>query len=191
MEVLATLSVRIVSIPTGSHGSKHLDVILVVAWIEQQGVGATYLNGLEKSIVGRSLHWSLEDIPGLDVLLVAVDHLSYCHVHGVTFHLVFVSHRRVCSLYEDGFRRVNREVDGLVGNTQAIELRRNRVHGIFFESEGTVFAQLHRVYFLRTVQTDILQVEHGVLGFSNVAVDMKFLVMTRSESQRSNHDHCH
>ena len=175
VEVLATLSVRIVSIPTGSYGSKHLDVILVVAWIEQQGVGATYLNGLEKSIVGRSLHWSLEDILGLDVLLVAVDHLSYCHVHGVnshvwifgdtvdgslqvhllerqfldgrtvlrTFHFVFVSHRRVCSLYEDGFRRVNREVDGLVGNTQAIELRRNRVHGIFFESEGTVFAQLH------------------------------------------------
>ena len=107
-----------------------------------------------------------------------------------TLHLIFIAHLRIGSLHLDGLRRVDAEVDALVGDAEAVEFRGDGIHGVFVEGERTVFSQLHGVNLHRSVQAQILQIEHRVCGLGNVTVDMKFLVVTRRKSQRSYHDHC-
>ena len=77
VEVLATLSARIVGIPTGCYGSKYLHVVFVVARVEDKCIHIAQLYRLEERIVSVCLHWLLEDVVGLDVLFVSLEHAAY------------------------------------------------------------------------------------------------------------------
>ena len=77
VEVLATLGARIIGIPTGCYGSKYLHVVLVVARVEDERIHVTQLYSLEERIVSVCLHWLLEDVVGLDVLFVSLEHAAH------------------------------------------------------------------------------------------------------------------
>ena len=77
VEVLATLSARIVGIPTGCYGSKYLHVVFVVARVEDKCIHIAQLYRLEERIVSACLHWLLEDVVGFDVLFVSLEHAAY------------------------------------------------------------------------------------------------------------------
>ena len=50
-DIAAYLQTRIVSVPACSYCREYLDVVLVVAWVEDKSVHTSYLQSLEQSIV--------------------------------------------------------------------------------------------------------------------------------------------
>ena len=132
----------VVSIPTGGHGGKHLDVVLIAAGIEEQPVA----EGLEQGKITVCLHRLLEDIVGLDILFVDIDEfqdtvISLIHAQirvlldghrplvqtdlpqGQFFYLLAVvratdlivcSHLRILCLDGYGLRGIDTDVDDLV-----------------------------------------------------------------------------
>ena len=83
VEILATLSARIIGIPTGCYGSKYLHVVLVVARVEDERVRIAQLYSLEERIVSVCLHRLLEDVVSLDVLFVSLKHAAHDGFDGI------------------------------------------------------------------------------------------------------------
>ena len=69
VQVLSAFGMGVVSVPTGGNGSKHLDIVLITAGVEEQPVA----EGLEQREITVGLHRLLEDIVSLDVLFVEID----------------------------------------------------------------------------------------------------------------------
>ena len=80
MEVLATLLVRIECVPTCSHGSKNLDILLRRTGIEYQHRLSACIQSLEQCEVRRGLHRLLEDVVGLHAGLVCLNDTSHAVV---------------------------------------------------------------------------------------------------------------
>ena len=87
-------------------------------------------------------------------------------------------------LHGDGLGGVNAEADILVGNAQTIELR--GFGSGFREVEAAVFAQFHRIDGYRSVETDVLEIEHRVLCLRDVALNVEFLLVAGRERQHGN-----
>ena len=51
VQVLSAFGIGIVSVPACSYCREYLDVVLVVAWVEDKSVHTSYLQSLEQSIV--------------------------------------------------------------------------------------------------------------------------------------------
>ena len=88
VQVLATFGVGPVSIPAGSNGSKHLDVVSVALRIKEQHVAQS----LEQGKIGGSLGRVREDILALHLVLVLTDHREHAVVHLVDSQRLVAAH---------------------------------------------------------------------------------------------------
>ena len=217
VEIEATIRLRIELVPTCGNGSIHLNVLSVVAGIEQQHAHIVEHDGLEEGKVGIRLHRFLVDVIELHVVLVGRYHLGTTVVDlllaqvralldGVqlvlqfilhdgklldfgavvgAFHLVVGRHRGVGSLEADNLGGINRKVDNLPGYAQTVEL--GRLPYFPREVECSIGVELYRVFNDGAVKTHVLEIEYRVLGLSDSAVHLEFLVVTRDDSQCSEH----
>ena len=83
VQVLLAQCVRIEGVPRGGHGGKGLDVVFVLARVEDKHVAQS----LEQGEIAARLHGRLEDVVLLDVFLVGFNHLADAVVGGLHAHL--------------------------------------------------------------------------------------------------------
>ena len=216
MQVLPAVGMGVVSVPTGGHGGEGPDVLLLRAGVEDQpvaqrleesevGVG---LVGLAVDIVlhhvglierHEAVDAVADDADAEVGLLLLQGHdlpLQFHLLEGEFANLVAVvraadgvvrGHAGIFALDLYGLGGVDADVDDLVGNAQAVEL--GRLGRIATKGETAVAAQRHGVEHLDALQSDILEIEHGVGGIGNLPLDLELVVAARGSSHRSQH-HC-
>ena len=208
MQVLATQCSRMISVPAGGDSGKDLHVVAVRFRVEDE----PWAYCLEECEIGIRLIGLFEDVVCLDILLIGVQHLHDGVSHLVTvqlhvafkgnelslqgnlfqcqflnlltvlraLHLILGGHSRALCLYGNGLRGVDGDVDNLVVDAQAVELR--SLCGLVAEAEVTIGIELCRVENLGAGQSDVLKVEHGVLGVGNLTLDVKLILVTCRQS---------
>ena len=92
-----------------------------------------------------------------------------------------IPHGGGCCLHTDSLGGVDGKVDGLVADAQAVEF--GGIVALLAESKRAVLFKFHRVDFHRAVKSDVLQIEHGVFGLGNVAVDVELSFGARGDGQ--------
>ena len=83
VKVLATLGFGEIGVPTGSHGSKHLDIFFAVAGVEDEGRRIAQRQGLEQSKIRRGAHRSLKNIVIFHLIFIALYHAVDTVAHSV------------------------------------------------------------------------------------------------------------
>ena len=151
VQVLSAHGLGVVGVPAGGHGSEGLDVLSILAGVEDEHVAQR----LEQCEIRRGLHRLLVDVVHLHILLIGLDtaddavlcrrgaevdvaldvdesslqvHLLQCQLADGqtvlrTLHLVVGGHRGIFRTDGDGLCRVDAQVDDTPVDTQAVELR--------------------------------------------------------------------
>ena len=206
----------VIGVPTGGYGSEGLDVVLISTRIEDEPTAdgleecevRICLVWLLVDIV--ALHIVLIGIDKFHDAVVGLGDAELSivlQVNGLTLerHLtegqltdllavvgaadgVVRRHARILALELYGLRRVDADVDDLVGDTETVELR--SLCGVATEGEAAIIAQLHGVEHLDTLQTYVLEIKYRILGVGNLSLNTELVVVARCHRHCGQHHGC-
>ena len=214
VEVLTTLRLRIISVPACSHGRIDLHVSLTAVRVEDIHRTAADDHRLEEGKIRVSLHRCLEDIVGLDLGLIIIEHGLHLRAflivgdigvvgNGIELRLKIHLHQRelldlrallrtlhIILIRHRGIGSLDlhvlRGVDGHIDQlpVDAQPVELGVVGSLRVKREGAIGTQLHGVDGDGTVQTHVLKVKERVLGIADGARHMKLLLSARGDTQR-------
>ena len=138
VEVLATLRLRVISVPARGHGRVDLHVGLAAVGVEDVDRATTDDHGLEEGEIRIRLHRGLEDVVGLDSGLILVESILHERALLVVRHVWIAGNGVELCLEVHLLQGQLLDLSAIVGALDVILIRHGRVRRLHLHVLGGV-----------------------------------------------------